>query len=152
MAYNRYTRDHNHHLILRNLSTGIGLSVEISICSNLGPSTLERVFKVTNLVSRPPFVIALCEVAIRHCDTSSVEDGLRQLEVHGLCRHGRRPQRVPDLLAALESGRSVPELITLTAKLTLRQRHVRLPSNRLVAEREVFTKTTYKGEGVLEAV
>ena len=60
-------------------------------------------------------------------DAGSVYDGLGQLVVAALQGHGGGLQRVPDLLAAVEGGRRVPELVPLAAQLALRHGVVALP-------------------------
>lgn len=58
---------------------------------------------------------------------SSVDDGLSELVVvalEGLCGG---LERVPDLFAALEGGRRVPEFIALAPQLAVRHRVIALP-------------------------
>lgn len=76
------------------------------------------------LISGAEFVVALGEVAVGHGDARAVEYGLREFVVHLFGGNGGRPQRVPYLLAALEGGRSVPELVPLAAQLALGEGHV----------------------------
>jgi len=66
-------------------------------------------------------------VTVRQCDAGPVEDGLSQQVVAALKGAGRGPQRVPDLLPALERWRRIPELISLAAQLALSHRVVTFP-------------------------
>lgn len=66
-------------------------------------------------------------VTVWQCDAGPVEDGLSQQVVIALKGAGRRPQRIPDLLPALERWRRIPELISLAAQLALRHRVVTFP-------------------------
>lgn len=109
-----------------------------SSCSTLHNHYLEM--NKTYLIPSSPFIVALSEVPIGYRYTGSIEDGLRQLEVHGLRSHGRRSQRVPYLLTTFERRRRVPKLISFTPQLSFSQRHIRLPPYRLVAQRLVLSQ------------
>ena len=61
------------------------------------------------------------------CYAGPVDDGLGQFMVVALKGLGGGLERVPDLLASLEGGRRVPELIPLTAQLAVRHGIVTLP-------------------------
>lgn len=93
------------------------------------------------LISGPPLIVALCQVAVWHRNTSTVKNCLSELKVHGLGRHRRCSQRVPDLLTALERRSGVPKLISFTSQLALRQRHIRFPPYRLVTKGLILPQT-----------
>lgn len=67
-------------------------------------------------------------------DAGSVQDGLSQLVVVGLGRVGGSLEGIPDLLAALEGGRRVPELIPLAPQLPVGHRIVALPLQPLLLQ------------------
>lgn len=85
---------------------------------------------------------------------SSVDDGLRELVVVALEGLRGSLQRVPDLFAALEGWRRVPELIALAPQLAVRHRVVALPFGLLSLQGLVPPQRHYdKGqEGLREKI
>lgn len=84
---------------------------------------------------------------IRQRNIRPIENGLRQLEVQRLGGYGGRPQCVPDLFAAVEGGRRVPEFVAFAAQLALGQRHIGFPADGFVAERMVLAGRRTGGGG-----
>lgn len=81
-------------------------------------------------------------------DAGSIQDGLSQLVVVGLGRIGSSLEGIPDLLAALEGGRRVPELIPLAPQLAISHRVVALPLQPLLLEGLVASWAGQKGEAL----
>ncbi|MPC25155.1 hypothetical protein E2C01_018257 [Portunus trituberculatus] len=65
----------------------------------------------------------------------------------GLDGQRRSLQSVPDLPPTLKRRRCVPELLPLAAHLALRERHVRLPADPLMAERDILACELRRSEG-----
>ena len=78
------------------------------------------------LIAIAELVVAVVEQAVGHDDVGRVEYGLRQLHIVRVTRVHGRVQRVPDLDAALERRRRVPELVALGVEATRAQRHAAL--------------------------
>ena len=81
-------------------------------------------------------------------DAGSIQDGLSQLVVVGLGRVGGSLEGIPDLLAALEGGRRVPELIPLAAQLPISHWVVALPLQPLLLQGLVASWAGQKGEAL----
>lgn len=81
-------------------------------------------------------------------DAGSIQDGLSQLVVVGLGRIGSSLEGIPDLLAALEGGRRVPELIPLAPQLAISHWVVALPLQPLLLEGLVASWAGQKGEAL----
>uniref|UniRef100_A0A1I8HHF9 DNA helicase n=1 Tax=Macrostomum lignano TaxID=282301 RepID=A0A1I8HHF9_9PLAT len=89
------------------------------------------------LVAAAQLVIAVSEESVRQRDTRAADDRLSQFVITGLQGGGGRLQRVPDLLAAFECRRGVPEFVSLRAQLTVGERLLRVPANSLTAKGEI---------------
>lgn len=92
-----------------------------------------------NFVVRAELVVAFCEVSVGQEDVGTVEYRLGELEVERLGGHCCGPKRVPNLLAAVEGRRCLPELVTFTPQLSFCERHVRLPTDCLVEQRVILS-------------
>lgn len=79
-------------------------------------------------------------------DAGSVQDGLSQLVVVGLGCIGGSLEGIPDLLAALEGGRCVPEFIPLAPQLPIGHWVVALPLQPLLLQGLVASWAGQKGE------
>lgn len=75
-----------------------------------------------------------CPLTMRQGDAGAVQDGLRQLMVVGLSCIGGGLEGVPDLLAALEGGCCVPELVPFAPQLPVSHGVVTLPLQPLLLQ------------------